>query len=115
MDKLDEVINLIKQKVTDYVNDNQKKIPNSILEDQGKLSHIIDVGCSIMRTKWNVGYPGGSFAQAIVDNNLSASFGRADETCCQCMHFYVMMVNNLDMPIKVWEYKKENQFELSAE
>ena len=106
---LNEAIDLIQKSVNDYVIENQKIIPTSVYENQEKLDHIIDVGASIMRTKWDVGYAGGSFAQAVVANNLRQTFGYADITCRECLHFFVVMINNLDMPSKVWEYKKSLQ------
>jgi hypothetical protein len=60
--------------------------------------HIVDIGTSILCTKWEVGYPGGSFAQAVVDNNLSEAFGRADDINIHCIRFYVMLMYNVGAP-----------------
>ena len=65
--------------------------------------HIIDIGTSIMCTKWNVGYPGGSFAQAVVDNNLSEAFGRADDINIHCIRFYVMLMYNVGAPASLFQ------------
>mgnify|MGYP001123027577 FL=1 len=43
--------------------------------------HIIDIMVSIMCTRDNVSYPGGGFAQAVVDNNLYLALSRADTDC----------------------------------
>lgn len=61
-------------------------------------AHIIDIGTSILCTKWKVGYPGGSFAKAVVDNNLSESFGRADDVNQHCIKFYLMLMYNVGAP-----------------
>jgi hypothetical protein len=47
---------------------------------------------------WCVGYPGGNFAQAVVNNDLSEAFGRADEINVHCMRFYVMLMYNVGAP-----------------
>lgn len=43
--------------------------------------HIIDIMVSIMCTRDKVSYPGGGFAQAVVDNNLYLALSRADSDC----------------------------------
>jgi hypothetical protein len=43
-------------------------------------SHILDVIRSVMMTRDKV-LPGGSFAQAVVDNNLREAINRADAAC----------------------------------
>ena len=56
--------------------------------------HIVNIGTSILCTRWGIGYPGGSFAQAIVDNNLSEAFGRADNINANAIRFYVTLLYN---------------------
>jgi hypothetical protein len=56
--------------------------------------HVVRIGTSILCTRWGVGYPGGSFVQAIVDNNLSEAFGRADEINVNAIRFYVRLLYN---------------------
>ena len=60
--------------------------------------HIIDIGTSVLCTKWEVGYPGGSFAQAVVNNDLAEAFGRADDINIHCIRFYVMLMYNVGAP-----------------
>ena len=43
--------------------------------------HILDIMVSIMCTRDKVSYPGGGFAQAVVDNNLYLALSRADSDC----------------------------------
>ncbi len=65
----------------------------------GKLpesrQHIIRIGTSILCTKREVGYPGGSFVQAIVNNDLMGAFGRADRINRDCIGFYCKLLYNL--------------------
>ena len=60
--------------------------------------HIIDIGTSILCGKWNVGYPPGHFAQAVVDNDLREAFGRADDINQHCIKFYLMLMYNVGAP-----------------
>lgn len=43
--------------------------------------HIIDIVTSVLMTRDGVGYPGGSFVRAVVENNLYEAITRADATC----------------------------------
>lgn len=43
--------------------------------------HIIDVMVSIMCTRDKVSYPGGSFVQSVVNNDLFGAINRADDEC----------------------------------
>lgn len=43
--------------------------------------HIINIIMSVMCTRDGVGYPGGSFVQAVVDNDLLNAVARADSEC----------------------------------
>lgn len=56
--------------------------------------HIVSIGTSILSKRWEIGYPGGSFVQAIVDNNLTETFARADATNVNCIQFYVYLIYN---------------------
>jgi hypothetical protein len=50
--------------------------------------HITNIARSIMMTRDGLD-SGGSFVQSIIENNLSASVGRADSVCVQCLPFFV--------------------------
>lgn len=63
-----------------------------------EYEHIIYIGTSLLCTKWNVGYPGGDFVKAIVDNDLSGAFSRADHINQHCIRFYVMLMYNVGAP-----------------
>lgn len=66
--------------------------------DPESRDHIIQIGTSVLSTKWEVGYPGGSFVQAVVGNDLMGAFGRADEVNRQAIGFYVSLLYNLAKP-----------------
>lgn len=59
------------------------------VEDQ----HAIDVAASILMTRDNV-LQGGSFAQAVVNNNLREAINRADDTCVKYLKFFSIICNN---------------------
>lgn len=56
--------------------------------------HVISIGTSILCTKWGIGYPGGSFVQAVVDNDLMQAVGRADYINLDSIRFYVSLLYN---------------------
>ena len=74
-------------------------IPASTLLNDNAKEHIINIGTSILCTKWNVGYPGGSFVQAVIDNNLMEAVGRADSINVNALKFYCQLMYNVGMPI----------------
>lgn len=53
--------------------------------------HVARIGASVLMTRDKVGYPGGGFVHAIVENNLSASIARADKTCIKALKFFIML------------------------
>jgi hypothetical protein len=65
--------------------------------------HIIEIGTSILCTKWSVGYPGGSFVQAVVNNDLAEAFGRADDINIHSIRFYVMLMYNVGAPTALFQ------------
>jgi len=58
-------------------------------------SHIVNIGTSILCTKWGIGYPGGSFVQAVVDNDLMGAFSRADSINKDAIGFYCKLLYNI--------------------
>ena len=70
----------------------------------GKLSedekaHIINIGTSILCTKWDIGYPGGGFVQAFVDNDLMRAIGSADGISYKGFKFFAFLMYNVGMPV----------------
>jgi hypothetical protein len=86
----------IKDAVTKYLDSNSFMTGIADLAfNPEKREHIIECGTSILCTKWKVGYKGGSFVQAVVDNNLMEAFGNADIINQQALRFYVTMLYNM--------------------
>ena len=96
---------IVRTKVKEYMTNNISLLPSTITLNQVSLEHVEDIGTSILCTKWKVDYPGGSFAQAVVNNELRQSFNFADSVCRQALHFFVVMVSNVDMPVEIWKQK----------
>lgn len=87
----------IKELVVNYYNSNFFKIIGYYLNNDDK-EHVINIGTSILCTKWNIGYPGGSFVQAVVDNDLMETFSRADDINSKVIKFYVHLIYNARKP-----------------
>jgi len=99
-------IQKVRSLVEDYYNKSLQWDENiTFLSDQQK-EHIIQIGTSILCTKWGVGYPGGSFVQAVVDNDLMAAVGRADATNVKMLPFYCKLIYNIGMPMELAEVVK---------
>lgn len=83
----------VRDLVTEYYKDNFFKIMGYYLINSEK-EHVINIGTSILCTKWNIGYPGGSFVQAVVDNDLMETFSRADDVNAKVIKFYCHLIYN---------------------
>jgi len=55
--------------------------------------HVINICASVMMTRDNV-LQGGSFVQAIIDNNLYEAINRADDTCINYLKIFVIAKRN---------------------
>jgi len=88
----------IKDLVTEYFNQNARLyvigFEQMSIEDR---IHIINIGTSITCTRMKIGFPGGSFVQSIVDNDLSRTFATADGTNIKAIRFYLMMMHNMSI------------------
>ena len=60
--------------------------------DEQVSEHIIDVMISVMMTRDNV-LQGGSFVQAVIDNNLREAFNRADADCIKNLRIITLCAN----------------------
>lgn len=97
-DKTVEQIMYIRNRVKEYIDSfGQHYIQNFEFFSEEDRDHVQNIGTSIMCTRLEIGYPGGSFVQSIVDNNLSRTFANADSVNAQCIRFYVMMMYNLNL------------------
>jgi hypothetical protein len=50
-------------------------------------------------TKWDIGYPGGGFVQAFVNNDLMRAIGSADGTSYKGFKFFAQLMYNVGMPV----------------
>jgi hypothetical protein len=66
--------------------------------DADEQRHLIEIGTSILCTKWGVGFEGGSFVQSFVNNDLLGAIGRADETSYKGFKFFASLMYNVGMP-----------------
>lgn len=90
-------IERIKIKVKEYFNKNAHYAFDQdtlAMFTTDELEHIIEIGTSILCTKWDL-LEGGSFVRAVVDNDLMKAVGKADETNVKALKFYCMLIYNL--------------------
>jgi hypothetical protein len=80
----------IKDAVEKFINDQnlQMEVHTKVID------HIKDMCISILQTKYGVGYPGGGFVQAVVNNDLMGAFGRADSINKNYIGLYVKLLYN---------------------
>ena len=64
----------------------------TLTEEQ--MDHVTSVGVSVLQTR-DGGIPGGSFVQAIVKNDLSGSYNRADSTNRKVIPFYIILKDHV--------------------
>jgi hypothetical protein len=99
---LEQQQEIVRTIVSDYFDKHAtESLPLHLM--MSEYEHIIYIGTSLLCTKWNVGYPGGDFVKAIIDNDLSAAFARADHINQHCIRFYVMLMYNVGMPTALIE------------
>ena len=72
-----------------------RRAPMETLTDE-EISHVTSVGVSVLQTR-DGGVPGGSFVQAIVKNDLSGSYNRADSTNRKVIPFYIILLNHVSI------------------
>jgi hypothetical protein len=90
----------IKSQVQAYFDKNARNYITNFetLTDEDK-EHIVNIGTSIICTRHDIGYPGGSFVQSVVNNDLRGAFANADGTNLHAIRFYLMMIHN--MPVNI--------------
>lgn len=74
-------------------------IPNFANLSNEDKQHIVNIGTSIICTRHEIGYPGGSFVQSVVNNDLQGAFANADSINANALKFYCMMMYN--MPVSL--------------
>ncbi len=91
-ERIEEAVHKRMQSYSEYrLDDINFKFSMMVPED---VEHIMRIGVSILCTKWEIGYPGGGFVGAVVDNNLMETFSRADSLNLKCINFYVYLIYN---------------------
>ena len=70
-----------------------RRAPMETLTEE-EISHVTSVGVSVLQTR-DGGVPGGSFVQAIVKNDLSGSYNRADSTNRKVIPFYIILKDHV--------------------
>jgi len=70
-----------------------RRAPMETLTEE-ETNHVISVGVSVLQTR-DGGIPGGSFVQAIVKNDLSGSYNRADSTNSRVIPFYIILKDHV--------------------
>ena len=89
MKDIQEYKDRVKQEFEDWY----RRAPMETLTEE-EISHITSVGVSVLQTR-DGGIPGGSFVQAIVKNDLSGSYNRADSTNRKVIPFYITLKDHV--------------------
>ena len=91
MKSYEEIESVVQEFLDTKLNQSPSKLSGL---DVDVLNHIKNICISILQTKYEVGYPGGSFVQAIVNNDLIGSFGRADSINRKYIWLYAELLYN---------------------
>jgi hypothetical protein len=96
----------VKKKVSDYldqvssfngVGSGLNRHQEELLANPDTRSHVVNIGTSILCTRWDVGPAGGGFVQAVVNNDLMGAYGRADSINREFIGFYCGLIYNVGM------------------
>jgi hypothetical protein len=68
----------------------------SVTLTEEEMSHVINVGVSVLQTR-DGGIQGGSFVQAVVDNDLTRTYNRADSVNKRVIPFYIILLNHVSI------------------
>lgn len=96
MTTLDQ-IEKVQELVQDYYEKNSQWCGLESLSNSEKI-HIVQIGTSILCTKWQVGFAGGGFVQSFVNNDLMGALGSADSTSLKGFKFFAALVYNIGKP-----------------
>ena len=69
---------------------NQRRV--TLTEEE--MTHVKSIGVSVLQTR-DGGLQGGSFVQAVVKNDLSGSYNRADSTNSKVIPFYIILKDHV--------------------
>lgn len=66
----------------------------SVTLTEEEMNHVINIGVSVLQTR-DGGIQGGSFVQAVVDNDLTRTYNRADSVNKRVIPFYIILLNHV--------------------
>lgn len=86
-------IDLLKIKVKEYA---MKSIHMEEITSLSRenFNHMVNIGVSLLMTKYKIGYSGGSFVQAFVNNDLRTVLATADLQNIKLLRFYQLLLDN---------------------
>lgn len=84
----------IKKVVNEFISNKLTNPWNPTYMDDETESHVKQMCVSILCTKYKIGYAGGSFVQAVVNNDLMGAFGRADSINKNFIGLYAELLYN---------------------
>lgn len=93
-------IEIVKKLVEDSFDENAMYTGINDMNEENK-AHIINIGTSILCTKWEIGFEGGGFVLAVVDNDLMKAVGSADGTSLKGLKFFASLLYNTSRPISI--------------
>ena len=93
-----EQIKIVKKLVEVSFDENAMYSGIDDMNEENK-NHIINIGTSILCTKWEIGYEGGGFVQAVVNNDLMKAVGSADGTSLKGLKFFASLLYNTPRPM----------------
>ena len=68
----------------------------SVTLTEEEMNHVINIGTSVLQTR-DGGIQGGSFVQAVVDNDLTRTYNRADSINRKVIPFYIILLNHISI------------------
>jgi len=92
-----EQIKIVKKLVEVSFDENAMYSGIDDMNEENK-NHIINIGTSILCTKWEIGFEGGGFVQAVVANDLMKAVGSADGTSLKGLKFFASLLYNTPRP-----------------
>jgi hypothetical protein len=85
----EEILEVVENFVAEKLN---KEVWYPFSFDQDVVNHIKNICFSILCTKHEIGPGGGSFVQAVVDNDLVGAFSKADHINQRYMKIYAELI-----------------------
>ena len=94
-------MNEYRQKSKQYLDTATEFVKTNLRDERiydEEMKHLCTIAASVMMTRDKY-MAGGGFVQAVVDNDLAAAVGRADDTCIKGLRILVL--------VKLWCHIKE--------